>query len=130
MMEAVSTSETSVNFYQTTRRNIPENSYLQTRHRKNLKSHQMFISFLNYLKYNSYLTFIVFCIFISIQSECSVPLNFVCYAVPYICYMHSYLKTFIKINYTLSSFFFLSGFINVHNSRSQWPRNGIFLVEE
>jgi hypothetical protein len=29
MMEAVSTSETSVNFYQTTRRNIPEDSYLQ-----------------------------------------------------------------------------------------------------
>jgi hypothetical protein len=29
MMDAVSTSETSVNFYQTTRRNIPENSHLQ-----------------------------------------------------------------------------------------------------
>jgi hypothetical protein len=29
-MEAVSTSETSVNFYQTTRRNIPEDSHLQT----------------------------------------------------------------------------------------------------
>jgi hypothetical protein len=28
MMEAVSTSETSVNFYQTTRRNIPEDSHL------------------------------------------------------------------------------------------------------
>jgi hypothetical protein len=27
-MEAVSTSETSVNFYQTTRRNIPEDSHL------------------------------------------------------------------------------------------------------
>jgi hypothetical protein len=29
MMEAVSTSETSVNFYDTTRRNIPEDSHLQ-----------------------------------------------------------------------------------------------------
>jgi hypothetical protein len=28
MMEAVSTSETSVNFYQTTRRNIPEDSHI------------------------------------------------------------------------------------------------------
>jgi hypothetical protein len=29
MMEAASTSETSVNFYQITRRNIPEDSHLQ-----------------------------------------------------------------------------------------------------
>jgi hypothetical protein len=28
MMEAVSTSDTSVNFYQTTQRNIPEDSHL------------------------------------------------------------------------------------------------------
>jgi hypothetical protein len=33
MMEAVSTSETSVNFYQTTRRNIPEDSHLHTHRR-------------------------------------------------------------------------------------------------
>jgi hypothetical protein len=39
MMEAASTSETSVNFYQTTRRNIPEDSHLQNRRRENLKSH-------------------------------------------------------------------------------------------
>jgi hypothetical protein len=38
MMEAVSTYETSVNFYQTTRRNIPEDSHLHTRHQENLKS--------------------------------------------------------------------------------------------
>jgi hypothetical protein len=31
MMEAVSTSETSVIIYQTTRRNIPEDSHLHTR---------------------------------------------------------------------------------------------------
>jgi hypothetical protein len=30
MMETVSTSETSVNFYQTARRNIPEDSHLLT----------------------------------------------------------------------------------------------------
>jgi hypothetical protein len=29
MMEAASTSETSVNFYQTTRRNIPEDSHFR-----------------------------------------------------------------------------------------------------
>jgi hypothetical protein len=40
MMEAASTSGKSVNFYQTTRRNIPEDSYLQTRRREKLKSHQ------------------------------------------------------------------------------------------
>jgi hypothetical protein len=41
MMEAVSTSETSVNIYQTAGRNIPEDSHLHTRRRENLKSHQV-----------------------------------------------------------------------------------------
>jgi hypothetical protein len=39
MMEAASISETSVNFYQTTRRNNPEDSHLLARRRENLKSH-------------------------------------------------------------------------------------------
>jgi hypothetical protein len=39
MMEAVSTSETSVNFYQTTRSNITEDTHLHTRRQENLKSH-------------------------------------------------------------------------------------------
>jgi hypothetical protein len=39
MMEAVSTSKTSVNFYQTTRRNNTQDSHLHTRRRKKLKSH-------------------------------------------------------------------------------------------
>jgi hypothetical protein len=38
MMEAASTSETMVNFYHTTRRNITEGSDLQTRRRENPKS--------------------------------------------------------------------------------------------
>jgi hypothetical protein len=38
-MEVVNTSETSVKFYQTTRRDIPEGSHLHTRRRENLKSH-------------------------------------------------------------------------------------------
>jgi hypothetical protein len=38
-MEAASTFETSVNFFQTTRRNNPEDNYLHTRRRENLKSH-------------------------------------------------------------------------------------------
>jgi hypothetical protein len=39
MMEVASTYETSVNFYQTTRRNNPEESHLHTRRRENLKYH-------------------------------------------------------------------------------------------
>jgi hypothetical protein len=39
MMEAASTSETLVNFYQTTRRNNPDDSHLHTHRRENLKSH-------------------------------------------------------------------------------------------
>jgi hypothetical protein len=39
MMEAASTSETSVNFYQTARRNNPKDSHLYTLRRENLKSH-------------------------------------------------------------------------------------------
>jgi hypothetical protein len=39
MMVSVSTSDTSVNFYKTTRRNNPEDSHLHTRRRENLKSH-------------------------------------------------------------------------------------------
>jgi hypothetical protein len=45
MMEAVSRFETSVNFYQTTRRNIPEDSHLHTRRRENLKSHHVVVLF-------------------------------------------------------------------------------------
>jgi hypothetical protein len=39
MMEAARTSEMSVNFYQATRRNNPEDSHLHTRRRENIKSH-------------------------------------------------------------------------------------------
>jgi hypothetical protein len=38
MMEAASTYEMSVNFYQTTRHNNAEDSHLHTRHHENLKS--------------------------------------------------------------------------------------------
>jgi hypothetical protein len=44
-MEAASTSETSINFYQATRRNIPEDSKLNTRRRENLKSHFLYFEF-------------------------------------------------------------------------------------
>jgi hypothetical protein len=43
MVEEASTSETLVNFYQTTRRNNPEGSHLCTRRRVNLKSHLLYI---------------------------------------------------------------------------------------
>jgi hypothetical protein len=39
MMEAARTSETLVNFYQTTRRCNPEDSHLHTHRRENLKSY-------------------------------------------------------------------------------------------
>jgi hypothetical protein len=39
MLEARNTSEMSVNFYQTTRYNNPEDSHCHTRRRDNLKSH-------------------------------------------------------------------------------------------
>jgi hypothetical protein len=38
-MEAASTSVMSVNFYQTARRNNPEDIHLHTRRRENLKAH-------------------------------------------------------------------------------------------
>jgi hypothetical protein len=46
MMEAVSISKTSVNLYETTRRNVPENSHLHTRHCENLKTHTVMTSFI------------------------------------------------------------------------------------
>jgi hypothetical protein len=39
LMETASTSETSVKFHRTTRRNKPQDSRLHTRRRENLKSH-------------------------------------------------------------------------------------------
>jgi hypothetical protein len=39
MMEAEITSETSVNFYQITQHNNPEDSHLHSRRRENLKFH-------------------------------------------------------------------------------------------
>jgi hypothetical protein len=49
MMETASTSETSVNLYQKTRRNNPEDSHLHIRCRENLKSHKNILTpnFLN-----------------------------------------------------------------------------------
>jgi hypothetical protein len=42
VMEAVRTSEKSVDIYMTTRHYIPEDSELHTRRRENLKSHNSF----------------------------------------------------------------------------------------
>jgi hypothetical protein len=41
MVEGASTFGTSANFYQTTRRNNPEDSHLHIRRRENLKSHAL-----------------------------------------------------------------------------------------
>jgi hypothetical protein len=42
MMEAASTSESSVSFYQTTRRKIPEDSHFHTHRRENLISYPLY----------------------------------------------------------------------------------------
>jgi hypothetical protein len=44
----ISTSETLVNFYQTTRSNIPEHNHLHPRCRENLKSHQAYLVFMKF----------------------------------------------------------------------------------
>jgi hypothetical protein len=41
IMETASASVTSVNFYQTTRRNNPEDSHLHIRRHENVKSHSV-----------------------------------------------------------------------------------------
>jgi hypothetical protein len=43
MMEAASTSETLVNFYQTTQCYNTEDSHLHTRRRENLKSYELIV---------------------------------------------------------------------------------------
>jgi hypothetical protein len=43
MMEAARTSETLVNFYQTTRPYNPEDSHLHTHRRENLKPYSLFL---------------------------------------------------------------------------------------
>jgi hypothetical protein len=49
-----STSETSVNFYQTARRYNPEDSHLHTCRRENLKSHRiLFVTFYNVRTFDS-----------------------------------------------------------------------------
>jgi hypothetical protein len=48
MMVAASTSETSINFCETTRRNNPEDSHLRTRRRENLKANDLFVVFIDY----------------------------------------------------------------------------------
>jgi hypothetical protein len=46
MMEATRTSETLVNFYQSTRRYNPEDSHLRSQRRENLKSYLINIKFM------------------------------------------------------------------------------------
>jgi hypothetical protein len=48
IMEAIRTSETSVNFNVTTRRCVPEDSKFYTRRGENLKSHQIILLSQNY----------------------------------------------------------------------------------
>jgi hypothetical protein len=46
-MEAASTSETTVNLYQTTQHNIPQDSNLHTHRREDLKSRKVYRDFLS-----------------------------------------------------------------------------------
>jgi hypothetical protein len=52
IMEAARTSETSVNFYQTTRRYNPEDNHPYTRRRESLKSYFVLFSHLELLRNN------------------------------------------------------------------------------
>jgi hypothetical protein len=52
MMEAARTSETLVNFYQTTRRYTPEDSNLRSHRRENLKSYLTLLEGLDLLAVN------------------------------------------------------------------------------
>jgi hypothetical protein len=54
VVRKILTSETSVNFYDTTRRNILEDSHLHTRRRENLISHVMRYVFLD-VKHHFYI---------------------------------------------------------------------------
>jgi hypothetical protein len=58
MMEVASTSKTSVNFYQTTRCNNPEDSHLHTRYYENLKSHKLQLTFYLQIVYNHILYYL------------------------------------------------------------------------
>jgi hypothetical protein len=49
MMAAVRTSEPSVIFYETARRNISEDGHLQTRRRENLKPHNAIMYYVRYV---------------------------------------------------------------------------------
>jgi hypothetical protein len=49
MTEAVSSSETSVNIFQTTWRSIREDSHIHIRRRENLKSHIFQVVFVGYI---------------------------------------------------------------------------------
>jgi hypothetical protein len=49
MMEAASTSETLENFFQATRHDNPQDSYLHTSRRENLKSHLARVLFTEYI---------------------------------------------------------------------------------
>jgi hypothetical protein len=52
LMEAVSSSGKSLNFYKTTRHNIPEGSHFRTCHCENLKSHQILKCLLYFAELN------------------------------------------------------------------------------
>jgi hypothetical protein len=67
MMEAASTSKTSVNFYQTTWCNNPEDSQLHTRRRENLKSHLATLILLQLI----FLGHLIQCFFFSVTSTYS-----------------------------------------------------------
>jgi hypothetical protein len=49
MLEAVSTSEKSVSFYQTAQRNIPEESHPHRRRLENMKSHSVSLNNIRYI---------------------------------------------------------------------------------
>jgi hypothetical protein len=55
MLEAVSTSETSANFYGTTRHNIPKGCHLHTRRREDMNSHEHCICFVDWIRLSGHI---------------------------------------------------------------------------
>jgi hypothetical protein len=74
IMETVSTFETSVSFYQTTRHNIPEDTHLHTRRLENPKSNlKVLLSSLHEKKVDSTRNI---CISATCYAECAETLQF------------------------------------------------------
>jgi hypothetical protein len=73
MMEAGSSSEASVNIYQTTRRNIPEGNRLHSRRHENLKSHHYSDLYISAMPHDNVNTTLFYLQLAYSHSDCDKP---------------------------------------------------------